>query len=94
MAPYVAEQITDARSGEKHRRLIAILRGVQPHEAADMVRALVDAEGSSGAVHFTGALPHDEIPAALAVADVYVSLNQFGNLSNQFGNLLSQFGDL
>ena len=43
MAPYVAEQITDARSGEKHRRLIAILRGVQPHEAADMARALVDA---------------------------------------------------
>ncbi|WP_417846953.1 2-dehydro-3-deoxy-6-phosphogalactonate aldolase [Thalassospira povalilytica] len=43
MAPYVAEQITDARSGEKHRRLIAILRGVHPHEAADMARALVDA---------------------------------------------------
>lgn len=43
MAPYVAEQITDARSGKKHRRLIAILRGVQPHEAADMARALVDA---------------------------------------------------
>ena len=46
------------------------------------MRALVDAEGGSGAVHFTGALPHDEIPAALALADVYVSLNQFGNLSN------------
>ncbi|RCK45502.1 2-dehydro-3-deoxy-6-phosphogalactonate aldolase [Thalassospira profundimaris] len=45
MAPsYVAEQITDAVTpGKKHRRLIAILRGVKPSEAVDMVRALVDA---------------------------------------------------
>lgn len=43
MAPHVAEPITDAGSGTKHRRLIAILRGVKPAEAADMARALVAA---------------------------------------------------
>ncbi|WP_336082424.1 2-dehydro-3-deoxy-6-phosphogalactonate aldolase [Thalassospira sp. CH_XMU1448-2] len=44
MAPsYVAEQITDAVTPGKHRRLIAILRGVKPSEAVDMVRVLVDA---------------------------------------------------
>ncbi|KJE36324.1 2-dehydro-3-deoxy-6-phosphogalactonate aldolase [Thalassospira sp. HJ] len=43
MTSYVAEQITDPVTGKGRRRLIAILRGVQPHEAADMARALVDA---------------------------------------------------
>ncbi|NIY77328.1 2-dehydro-3-deoxy-6-phosphogalactonate aldolase [Thalassospira sp. HF15] len=36
-------QITDSVTGKAHRTLIAILRGVQTHEAADMARALVDA---------------------------------------------------
>lgn len=39
----VNDQITDSVSSTKHRKLIAILRGVQPHEAADMARALVGA---------------------------------------------------
>ncbi len=39
----VNDQITDSVSPTKHRKLIAILRGVQPHEAADMARALVGA---------------------------------------------------
>lgn len=36
-------QSTDAQSPQGHRRLIAILRGVKPDEAAAMARALVDA---------------------------------------------------
>jgi 2-dehydro-3-deoxyphosphogalactonate aldolase len=39
----VNDHITDSATAGPHRRLIAILRGVQPHEAADMARALVDA---------------------------------------------------
>ncbi len=44
MTRSVTEQITDAAvTPNTHRRLIAILRGVQPDEAADMARALVNA---------------------------------------------------
>ncbi|MFC4238057.1 2-dehydro-3-deoxy-6-phosphogalactonate aldolase [Thalassospira xianhensis] len=39
----VNSQITDAAAPVSHRRLIAILRGVKPDEAASMARALVDA---------------------------------------------------
>ena len=39
----VNSQITDAVEPVSHRKLIAILRGVKPDEAAGMARALVDA---------------------------------------------------
>lgn len=39
----VNSQITDAAEPVSHRKLIAILRGVKPDEAAGMARALVDA---------------------------------------------------
>ncbi len=39
----VNDQITDAATPNGHRKLIAILRGVTPDEAADMARALVAA---------------------------------------------------
>ncbi|MEQ8284652.1 2-dehydro-3-deoxy-6-phosphogalactonate aldolase [Thalassospira sp.] len=39
----VNSQITDTATPNGHRKLIAILRGVEPHEAADMARALVAA---------------------------------------------------
>ena len=39
----VNSQITDAVETVSHRKLIAILRGVKPDEAAGMARALVDA---------------------------------------------------
>ena len=39
----INSQITDGAVTASHRRLIAILRGVKPDEAASMARALVDA---------------------------------------------------
>lgn len=39
----VNSQITDTAGKVSHRKLIAILRGVKPDEAASMARALVDA---------------------------------------------------
>jgi glycosyltransferase involved in cell wall biosynthesis len=42
----------------------------------------VEAAGLKHAIRFTGALPHDKIQRSLAQADIYVSLNRYGNLSN------------
>jgi glycosyltransferase involved in cell wall biosynthesis len=33
-------------------------------------------------IRFAGAIPHDDVPKHLAVTDVYVSLNRYGNVSN------------
>ena len=46
------------------------------------LRRRVEAAGAGERVTFTGAIPHDQVPHALAATDVYVSLNRQGALSN------------
>ena len=44
--------------------------------------ARIEAAGLGVRIRLTGAVPHDDVPAYLDAADIYVSLNRFGNLSN------------
>ena len=54
------------------------------------LRERITKAGLTDAIHLTGQLPHAEIPTALAAADIYVSLNQLGNLSNTNLEAISQ----
>jgi len=49
---------------------------------ADALRRRIEAAQQTGAIRLTGAQPSSLVPALLAGADVYVSLNHHGNLSN------------
>ena len=42
----------------------------------------IEAAGAGASVHLTGGVPHGDVAAWLARADIYVSLNLLGNLSN------------
>lgn len=46
------------------------------------LRARIEGAGMADRVHFAGAVPHDAVATYLSAADIYVSLNRFGNLSN------------
>lgn len=72
----------------------AVLRVLASHPGS--LRAVLLGEGSlrgeleasakrqsaPGEVLFAGNVPHDEVPAWLARADIYVSINRWGSLSN------------
>jgi glycosyltransferase involved in cell wall biosynthesis len=48
----------------------------------DALRQVVSEAGAMQAVNLMGALPHDKVQSVLVNTDIYVSLNQMGNLSN------------
>lgn len=48
----------------------------------ETMRRRVVEEGAADAVVFTGRLPHNQVAQIQRRADIYVSLNRFGNLSN------------
>ncbi len=54
------------------------------------LRERVAKAGLTDAIHIAGPVPHDVIPTALATADIYVSLNRYGNLSNTNLEAISQ----
>ena len=48
----------------------------------EKITARATEAGLGARITFTGALPHAAVAAHLAVTDIYVSLNRYGNLSN------------
>ena len=48
----------------------------------ESLSARIAEAGLDGAIRLVGEVPHSGVAAFLAVADIYVSLNRFGNLSN------------
>jgi glycosyltransferase involved in cell wall biosynthesis len=54
------------------------------------LRERISKAGLTDSIHVIGRVPHKEIPTALAAADIYVSLNRFGNLSNTNLEAMSQ----
>lgn len=61
-------------------RLHAVMIGTGSESAT--VRARFTAAGATDALTLVDRLPHDQVMAVLMRADIYVSLNRFGNLSN------------
>ena len=75
---FVTAMITLLRARPGAARAAVVGTGSQ-YEA---LAARVNAEGMAGDILLTGAIPHSEVGAYLHLASIYVSLNQFGNLSN------------
>ena len=48
----------------------------------DALSARIDRADAHAWIHLAGAVPHADISTYLALADIYVSLNRYGNLSN------------
>ena len=62
------------------RSIHAMVVGDGPYMAP--MKRMVDDRGAANAVTFLGEVPHNEVTALQLIADVYVSLNELGNLSN------------
>ncbi len=74
----IVEALAQLKASAKRFFAVFVGEGTQRQELETQVKQ----RGLAENVLFTGRVPHEHIPAYLAQADIYISLNQYGNLSN------------